>query len=30
MQIGIYCGVPAMMESTRLAQEVFADVDAGK
>jgi 4-carboxymuconolactone decarboxylase len=30
MQVGIYCGVPAMMESTRLAQEVFADVDAGK
>ena len=30
MQIGIYCGVPAMMESTRLAQEVFADADAGK
>jgi 4-carboxymuconolactone decarboxylase len=28
MQVGIYCGVPAMMESTRLAQEVFADVDA--
>ena len=30
MQVGIYCGVPAMMESTRLAKEVFADVDAGK
>ncbi|WP_375458245.1 carboxymuconolactone decarboxylase family protein [uncultured Enterovirga sp.] len=29
MQIGIYCGVPAMMESTRHAQEVFKDVDAG-
>ena len=28
MQIGIYCGVPAMMESTRHAQEVFAEVDA--
>lgn len=29
MQVGIYAGVPAMMESTRLAQEVFKDVDAG-
>jgi 4-carboxymuconolactone decarboxylase len=30
MQIGIYCGVPAMMESTRHAQEVFAEADAKK
>ena len=30
MQIGIYCGIPAMMESTRHAQEVFAEVDAGR
>ena len=30
MQIGIYCGVPAMMESTRLAQEAFAEADSGK
>lgn len=28
MQIGIYCGVPAMMEATRHAQEVFAEADA--
>lgn len=28
MAIGIYAGVPAMMEATRHAQEVFADVDA--
>ena len=28
MQVGVYCGVPAMMESTRLAQEVFREVDA--
>ena len=28
MAIGIYCGVPAMMESTRHAQQVFAEVDA--
>jgi 4-carboxymuconolactone decarboxylase len=27
LQIGIYCGVPAMMEATRHAQEVFAQVD---
>ena len=30
MQVGIYCGVPAMMESTRLAQEAFSDADSGK
>lgn len=30
MQIGIYCGVPAMMEATRDAQEVFAQIDAQK
>jgi 4-carboxymuconolactone decarboxylase len=30
MAIGIYAGVPAMMESTRHAQEVFAEVDAKK
>ena len=28
MQVGVYCGVPAMMESTRLAQEAFRDADA--
>ena len=28
MQVGIYCGVPAMMESTRLAQEAFREADA--
>lgn len=28
MAIGIYAGVPAMMEATRHAQEVFAEVDA--
>lgn len=30
MAIGIYAGVPAMMESTRHAQEVFAEVDGTK
>lgn len=28
MQVGIYCGVPAMMESSRLAQEAFREADA--
>ena len=30
MQVGIYCGVPAMMESTRHAQEVFAETDTSR
>ena len=27
MQVAIYCGVPAAMESFRLAREVFSEVD---
>jgi len=28
MQIAIYCGMPAAMDSTRIAREAFAEVDA--
>ena len=28
MQVAIYCGVPACIESSRVAQEVFREVDA--
>jgi 4-carboxymuconolactone decarboxylase len=27
LQVAIYCGVPAAVESFRLAREVFAEVD---
>jgi len=27
IQVALYCGAPAALESTRLAQEVFADLD---
>lgn len=30
LQVGIYCGVPAMVDSFRIARQVFEDVDAGK
>lgn len=28
LQVGIYCGVPAMVDSFRLAKAVFAELDA--
>ena len=28
MQVAIYCGVPAAVDSTRIAKEAFAEVDA--
>lgn len=28
LQIGIYCGVPVALETSRIAQEVFKDLDA--
>lgn len=28
LQIGVYCGVPVALETTRLAQEVFREIDA--
>jgi 4-carboxymuconolactone decarboxylase len=28
MQVAIYCGVPACVEATRIAQEVFREMDA--
>jgi 4-carboxymuconolactone decarboxylase len=28
LQVAIYCGVPASLEGSRLAQEVFREVDA--
>jgi 4-carboxymuconolactone decarboxylase len=30
MQVAIYCGVPAGMDSTRIAREAFAELDAEK
>lgn len=30
LQVGIYCGVPAMVDSFRIARQVFEDTDAGK
>jgi 4-carboxymuconolactone decarboxylase len=30
MQVAIYCGVPAAVDSTRIAKEAFAEVDAVK
>jgi 4-carboxymuconolactone decarboxylase len=29
LQIAIYCGMPAGLDSTRIAREAFAEVDAG-
>jgi 4-carboxymuconolactone decarboxylase len=29
MQVAIYCGVPAGVDSFRLAREAFAELDAG-
>lgn len=30
LQVGIYCGVPAMVDSFRIARQVIEDVNAGK
>ena len=30
LQIAIYCGMPAGLDSTRIAREAFAEVDASK
>lgn len=30
LQVAIYCGVPAGIDSTRVAREALAEVDAGK
>ncbi len=30
LQVGIYCGVPAAVESFRIAREAFAEYDQGK
>jgi 4-carboxymuconolactone decarboxylase len=30
MQVAIYCGVPAAVDSTRIAKEAFSEVDAAK
>ena len=30
LQIAIYCGMPAGLDSTRIAREAFAEIDAGK
>jgi 4-carboxymuconolactone decarboxylase len=30
LQVAIYCGVPAGIDSTRIAREVFAEIDAAK
>lgn len=30
LQISIYCGMPAGLDSTRIAREAFAEVDAAK
>lgn len=29
LQVAIYCGVPAGLDSTRIAREAFAEIDAG-
>ena len=30
LQVAIYCGIPAGVDSFRIAREAFADLDAGK
>jgi 4-carboxymuconolactone decarboxylase len=30
LQVAIYCGIPAGVDSFRIAREAFADIDAGK
>ena len=30
MQVAVYCGVPAGLDSTRIAREAFAEVDTAK
>jgi 4-carboxymuconolactone decarboxylase len=30
LQVAIYCGLPAGLDSTRIAREAFAEVDAGQ
>jgi 4-carboxymuconolactone decarboxylase len=30
MQVAIYCGIPAGVDSFRIARDAFADMDAGK
>ena len=30
LQVAIYCGVPAGLDSTRIAREAFAEIDAAK
>jgi 4-carboxymuconolactone decarboxylase len=30
MQVAIYCGVPCAIDSTRIAKEAFAEIDAAK
>ncbi|HTU12104.1 MAG TPA: carboxymuconolactone decarboxylase family protein [Allosphingosinicella sp.] len=30
LQVAVYCGVPAGLDSTRIAREAFAELDAGK
>lgn len=29
LQVAVYCGVPAGLDSTRIAREAFAEIDAG-
>lgn len=30
LQVAVYCGVPAGLDSTRIAREAFAEIDADK
>lgn len=30
MQVAVYCGMPAGLDSTRIAREAFAEIDAAK
>jgi 4-carboxymuconolactone decarboxylase len=30
LQVAVYCGVPAGIDSTRIAREAFAELDAAK
>jgi 4-carboxymuconolactone decarboxylase len=30
MQVAVYCGVPAGIDSVRIAREAFAEIDAAK
>jgi 4-carboxymuconolactone decarboxylase len=30
LQVAVYCGVPAGIDSTRIAREAFAEVDQAK